>query len=225
MVKPDDSQKDELTGLFTRKAFLEAFTAFLNQARGQKMEATFSLVLMDIDRFLSINREYGHAVGDQVLTLVADVLQRESGEDVLVGRYGGDEYVLLFPYTEREQTFLTMERIRLALAGQRVETGKEKPFQGIPISAGVAAFPLDGRTQAELLRKADQALYRAKVTGRAQIRLAYEERMVPKTAHFTQTQLERLTKLAEEHGVSEADLLREAVDDLLTKYGINDIES
>jgi diguanylate cyclase (GGDEF)-like protein len=225
MVKPDDSQKDELTGLFTRKAFLEAFTAFLEKARGQKSEENFSLGLMDIDHFLTVNREFGHVVGDQVLTLVATVLREQSGEDVLVGRYGGDEFALLFPYTEREQAFLTMERIRQALATQQVETGKEKKIQGVPISAGVAAFPLDGRTQAELLRKADQALYRAKVAGRSQIRLAYEERMVPKTTHFTQTQLERLTKLAEEHGVSEADLLREAMDDLLTKYGINDIES
>jgi hypothetical protein len=75
-----------------------------------------------------------------------------------------------------------------------------------------------------LLRKADQALYRVKDTGRNKIRLAYEERMVPKTTHYTQTQLERLSKLASERGVGEADLLREALDNLLTKYGVNDIE-
>jgi hypothetical protein len=75
------------------------------------------------------------------------------------------------------------------------------------------------------LRKADQALYRAKASGRNQIRLAYEERMVPKTTHYTQTQLERLSKLAQERGVNEADLLREAMDDFLTKYGVNDIET
>ncbi|MFZ2098206.1 MAG: ribbon-helix-helix domain-containing protein [Anaerolineales bacterium] len=77
----------------------------------------------------------------------------------------------------------------------------------------------------ELFRKADHALYRAKASGRKQTRLAYEERMVTKTKHYTQTQLERLAKLAEERGVNEADLLREAMDDFLTRYGVNDIET
>ena len=68
-------------------------------------------------------------------------------------------------------------------------------------------------------------LYRAKKTGRNSIRLAYEEKMAPKTSHFTLTQLERLSNLAKEEGVGEAVLLREALDDLLLKYGTNNIES
>jgi predicted signal transduction protein with EAL and GGDEF domain len=96
---------------------------------------------------------------------------------------------------------------------------------GVPICGGLASFPIDGRARSELLRKADQALYRAKVDGRNRIRLAYEEKMVPKTTHYTQTQLERLAKLAGEQGAGEAEMLREALDDLLTRYGVNDIES
>ena len=110
-----------------------------------------------------------------------------------------------------------MERLEI-----QVESSK---IREITISAGVAAFSVDGRSMSELLRKADQALYRAKVGGRNKARLAYEEKMVPKTSHFPQTQLERLTKLASEHGVGESELLREALDDLLVKYGVNDIES
>jgi predicted DNA-binding protein len=72
---------------------------------------------------------------------------------------------------------------------------------------------------------ADQALYRAKSTGRNTIRLAYEEKMAPKTSHFTLTQLERLSNLAKKEGVGEAVLLREALDDLLIKYEVNKIES
>ena len=68
------------------------------------------------------------------------------------------------------------------------------------------------------MRKADMADYRAKVSGRNKIVLAYEERMAPKTSHFTLTQLERLTALAKEQDVGEAVLLREALDDLLVKY-------
>jgi hypothetical protein len=77
----------------------------------------------------------------------------------------------------------------------------------------------------ELFRKADHALYHAKASGRKQIRLAYEEGMIPKTTHYTQTQLERLSKLADERGVNDANLLRETMDDFLTKNGLNDIET
>jgi predicted signal transduction protein with EAL and GGDEF domain len=76
-----------------------------------------------------------------------------------------------------------------------------------------------------LSSKADHALYRAKANGRRHVRMACDERMVPKTTHYTQIQLERHAKLAEERGVNEADLLCEAMDDFLTKYGVNDIET
>jgi len=76
----------------------------------------------------------------------------------------------------------------------------------------------------ELIRKADQAFYRAKIFGRNTIRLAYEEKMVPKTSHFTLTQLERLSNLAKRQNRGDAELLREALDDLLIKYGFSDVE-
>jgi predicted signal transduction protein with EAL and GGDEF domain len=79
---------------------------------------------------------------------------------------------------------------------------------------------LTARSGTELLRKADQALYRSKQMGRNQVRLAYEERMLPKTSHYTQTPLERLSRLAEREGVGEVVLLREALDNLLMKYNV-----
>ena len=225
MIKPDRSQIDELTRLLSRKGLLETFSETLTQAKANPQEAPLSLALLDVDKFKGINDEFGHVTGDHVLVAVAKVIQAHVGKDALVGRYGGDEYVIIFPGEEREQAFLKMEQIRLELSQTEVVTGDGKSIQGISISAGVASFPMDGRTENELFRKADHALYRAKASGRMQIRLAYEERMVPKTTHYTQTQLERLSKLAEERGVNEADLLREAMDDFLTKYGVNDIET
>ena len=215
---------DALCGLLTRKAFQEIFAEQLAQARSTP-EKPLSLGFFDIDQFMEINNSFGHVGGDEVLVAVADILRQLAGKDAVLGRYGGDEFAILFPGKVREQAFLMMEYVRLALAQKSMNFESGKSLQGIPISGGVASFPIDGRSTAELLRKADQALYRAKVDGKAQIRLAYEEKMVPKTAHFTQTQLERLSKLADEHSVNEADLLREAMDDLLTKYGVNDIES
>jgi diguanylate cyclase (GGDEF)-like protein len=225
MIKPQSTQMDELTGFFNRKAFMEEFQNFLAKARSQAVELPLSLALFDLDHFKRINDVYGHVAGDNVLIQLARVIQEAVGEKVICARYGGDEFAILFVGQEREQAFLILEQIRAAVVKITVEANEAHVIEGLTTSAGVASFPVDGRSEVELLRKADQALYRAKWTGRNQVRLAYEERMVPKTAHFTQTQLERLANLAESHGVSEADMLREAMDDLLTKYGVNDVES
>ncbi len=225
MVKPDKQEKDELTGLFSRKAFLERLSHQLSQAKVSQQETPISMALIDVDKFKIINDQYGHVTGDNVLIAVAQVIQKNAGKNAIVGRYGGDEFVIIFPGEEREQAFLKMEQIRETMDGYELSTIDGSSIKGIPISAGVTCFPVDGRTENELWRKADHALYRAKMAGRNRVRLAYEERMVPKTTHYTQTQLERLSNLAEERGVNEADLLREAMDDFLTKYGVNDIET
>ncbi len=224
-MKPNAQQMDDLTRLFSRRAFLEQFSLLLIKAKTSQPETPISLVLMDVDNFKSINDQYGHIAGDDVLVAVAQDIQEHAGKDALAGRYGGDEFVVVFPGDEREQAFLKAELIRQAAGRHELATPDGKKIPGIPISAGVASFTVDGRTENELWRKADHALYRAKVGGRNQVRLAYEERMVPKTTHYTQIQLERLSKLAEQRGVNEADLLREAMDDFLTKYGVNDIET
>lgn len=225
MIKPDKSQLDELTGLLSRRGFLERFSETLVKAKSSSQEAPLSLALLDVDIFNKINELYGHVTGDHVLVAVSEVIQANAGNDALMGRYGGDEFVIVFPGEEREQAFLKTEQIRQSLSQKALVTEDGKTIQGIYISGGVASFPVDGRTENELFRKADHALYRAKANGRRQVRLAFEEKMVPKTTHYTQTQLERLSILAEGKGVSEADLLREAMDDFLTKYGVNDIET
>ncbi len=225
MIKPDKSQLDELTGLLSRRVFLERFRETLVKAKSSPKEAPLSLALLDVDIFNKINEQYGHTTGDHVLVAVSEAIQVDAGNEALLGRYGGDEFVIVFPGEEREQAFLKTEQIRQALSQRDLVTEDGKTIHGIYISGGVASFPVDGRTENELFRKADHALYRAKANGRKQVRLAFEEKMVPKTTHYTQTQLERLSKLAEGKGVSEADLLREAMDDFLTKYGVNDIET
>ncbi len=225
MDKSADLQTDELTGLLTRKIFMEKFRELLVAAKSNPHESPLSLALLDIDKFLEFNEQYGHVTGDKMLVAIARVIQEHVGKNALTGRYGGDEFIVVFHGEEREQAFLKMEQVRQELAKEELTLTDGKKIQGIYISCGVASFPLDGRTENELFRKADHALYRAKTSGRRQIRLAYEERMVPKTTHYTQTQMERLSKLASERGVNEADLLREAMDDFLTKYGVNDIES
>lgn len=221
MTTPVSPRNDDLTGLMTRKVFHETFDAILEKAKGS--ENPISLAFIDIDNFMRINDKHGHAGGDEVLRGVADLIRKTVGSEAIAVRYGGDEFVIIFPGMEREQAFLTLEKLRLE-ASEKVFEAPNGPVEGVALCGGIACYPMDGHLKSELLRKADQALYRAKVTGRGKIRLAYDEKMVPKTSHYTQTQLERLTKLAAERQVGEAELLREAMDDLLSKYGVNEID-
>ena len=210
---------DSLTQTRNRDVFETEFTEALESAA--KDNAPLSIATTDIDHFLQINQNHGHDVGDLVLKKVAETFKEMIPEDTQIYRIGGDEFCLIFPNTTREQALLTMERIRLEIA---------KPFKyddkkeiEVALSVGIAAYPIDGSETTELYRQSDQALYRAKKDGRSQVYLAYDEKMVPKTVHFTETQLERLGKLSDELSVTEAKLLREALDDLISKYTVNKI--
>ncbi len=225
MIKQDTSQLDDLTGFYVRRIFPEHFSRLLEQARSSPGDKPLSIAMFDLDHFKAINDNFGHVVGDNWLVAITNCVTEQIGDQAIGFRYGGDEFILLMPGIEREQAFLLAERLRQAVSLMTITMDDGRSILSQTTSIGVASFPVDGRTAVELVRKADHALYRAKVGGGNQVRLAFEERMVPKTAHFTQTQLERLTRLANERSVSEADLLREAMDDLLTKYGVNDIES
>lgn len=207
---------DPLTGMLSRQAFEATILGAIQEAEAEA--SPFTLALSDIDHFKDINDELGHEGGDAVLVGYADVLKL-LGDKVILSRYGGDEFAILFPGVEREQAFLKLEGFRAEIERKTAYGNGNAPFQkSLTTSIGVAAYPIDGTEVNELFRKADAALYRAKLTGKNKIILAFEERMVPKTIHFTTTQLERLTKLSQERSVSEAVLLREALDDLLVKY-------
>jgi diguanylate cyclase (GGDEF)-like protein len=211
---------DPLTGLLKRDAFDEALHAAFQKA--SQDNTPLALAFFDIDYFLQANETYGHEGGDAILATIAETARQVIGARGQISRYGGDEFACLFEKAEREQAFLVMEGVRAAVEALDQFSNDDTTIKAkVTITGGVAAYPIDGSDENELFRKADGALYRAKSTGRNKFVLAVEERMVPKTAHFTQTQLERLTELAQEQGVSEAVLLREALDDLLVKYKHN----
>ena len=217
-------QFDALTELLNRRAFHEQFETTMRKAKAN--EEPFSLGFVDIDEFMRVNETVGHKAGDLVLQSVVNTIREIVSDEAIIARYGGDEFALLFPDKEREPSFLTLERIRAAVESRQKFEGAGSPFEiQVTLSAGIASYPVDARSETELLRKADQAMYQAKEMGGNQVRLAYEERMVPKTTHYTQTQLERLSRLSEKEGIGEAVLLREALDNLLLKYRVTDIES
>jgi diguanylate cyclase (GGDEF)-like protein len=216
-----DPAIDPFTSLLSRKGFEKRLAAEMKSAA--LSGRVLSLIFLDIDFFSRVNDLYGHATGDAVILAVRDVIRAHVPAGEHVGRFGGEEYAIVLPGREREEAFLLAEGIRAEVA--------EKVCSVIPdnavltISGGVSAFPSDALDDAEVVRMTDQALYRAKSTGRNKVCIAQAEKMVVKTAHYPVTQLARLSQLAKERDVGEATLLREGLDDLLIKYKVSDIES
>jgi predicted signal transduction protein with EAL and GGDEF domain len=124
------------------------------------------------------------------------------------------------PGSRAETAFVLAEEVRKVIEDTPlpIQAGEMRSQLPVRVSGGVAEFPSDGGDWRELIRKAGEALYRARQLGRNRICLPASSQMVTKTAHFTQTQLEKLAELGKHTNKSEAYLLREALDDLLRKY-------
>jgi two-component system cell cycle response regulator len=159
---------DALTGLHNRR-YMESHLATLAEqasTRGKPL----ALMMLDIDFFKSINDTYGHQAGDEVLRTIAQVLVAASREIDSIGRYGGEEFVVILPGTDQEGALRLAERVRSALEKYRLV------FEGarIAISAsfGAAMWPGDGKEPEALLGAADRALYASKQAGRNRVTLA-----------------------------------------------------
>jgi len=205
--------RDHLTGVGDYQAFEHAFAEELGKG------GNMSLAMVDIDRFKRVNDENGHEAGDDVLRKVARHLADGVSDKGSVFRYSGDQFAVVLPGTEKEYAFLLMERVRESFNTEHtVDNGKGGVKVDLSISVGIASRPDDGNDSKDIIRKAEGALHRAKTGGRGRICLSREEKMVTKTSHYAQGQLERLTALAAKEGVGEAVLLREGLDDLFKKY-------
>ena len=198
----------------TGDAFEEEVNSILNSDAEANGEVV-AIALTDCDKFDYINKDFGREEGDRVLIEAGKYIRASLPEDVKVFRIGGDEFGIIFRGTmEREDIFLLLNDMR--------KNYNVKTPDGVQqtITVGMATAFEDANRCAELIRKADGALYRAKVAGGNKVAMAKEEKMVPKTSHFTQDQLQRLAKLSKREGVGEAILLREGLDLLLKKYDI-----
>lgn len=212
-------ETDTLTGLLNQHASQRTLEEALRKAR--QAGEPLSVFLLDIDRFNEINSEYGHRAGDEVLIRLAHILERNFKEIGTLGRTGGDEFMVILPDQRADSAFILAEEVRrLVEDGEiTVTVGVHNYVLRYRISGGIATFPGDATERVDLLRKADEALYRSKRIGRNRISLPASAQMVTKTSHYTQIQLERLADLARKQDRTEAFLLREALDDLLRKYG------
>lgn len=170
------SERDELTGVRNRRFLLHALDT--ERARAERFGLPFSVAIIDIDHFKRVNDAYGHHVGDEVLrgfcdfvraqARTLDLLARQDMDDAF-GRYGGEEFLLLMPHTRLDGASLCVERIRTGVEAHGFATAAGE--LSATFSAGVAEY-VPGESAAELLARADAALYAAKTAGRNRVAVA-----------------------------------------------------
>ena len=159
---------DDLTGAYNRRHFITLATEQFS--RRQHAEQSLALLILDIDLFKSINDRFGHGVGDAVICHVADICREEKRDGDILARIGGEEFTLLQPDTTIERAEVVAERIRQRLDVLPVTVeGFSLP---VTVSIGVAEADATMASLGELMRRADQALYDAKRTGRNQVKRA-----------------------------------------------------
>jgi diguanylate cyclase (GGDEF)-like protein len=163
------AETDVLTGLHNRAWFEEIFPRQLDLCERTGQHA--SLLMLDIDHFKKVNDQYGHQSGDEALRHIGILLRRNLRATDLCARYGGEEMIVLMPGTEISQAELTANRLRenIAAASLALKDGRTLTLN---VSGGLAQWQ-PGSCLADLIRAADQALYRAKSNGRNQIAVSY----------------------------------------------------
>ena len=200
--------RDAGTGLLNKRAWTEYTIEQLNRKDGQVRW----LVIIDIDDFKHINDTYGHIFGDQVIRRVAEIMQELVGQRGVIGRFGGDEYVILLEKVEtREQLKTLLKTIakELALAFD--------PKTHVTASIGVSEYPVDGNEYEELMRKADKALYLAKEKGKNR-HIIYEERLHGKL------ESDDMQNMAMAYAVSK-EKKREVITEMITELCASGVDS
>lgn len=200
--------RDAGTGLLNKRAWTEYTIEQLNRKDGQVRW----LVIIDIDDFKHINDTYGHIFGDQVIRRVAEIMQELVGQRGVIGRFGGDEYVIVLEKVEtRDQLKTLLKTIakELALAFD--------PKTRVTASIGVSEYPVDGNEYEELMRKADKALYLAKEKGKNR-HIIYEERLHGKL------EADDMQNMAMAYAVSK-EKKREVITEMITELCASGVDS
>ena len=156
------SVTDPLTKACNRQYLRERLPDEVDRSR--RFNHPLTVLLFDVDHFKQVNDTFGHEVGDEVLKKVAECTRENLRHFDTLARYGGEEFVVVLPNTDVDEGFLAAERLRKAIAEIAVATGKG--VAKVTASFGVATLTPEIREEAELLRRADDALYRAKRAGR-----------------------------------------------------------
>lgn len=158
--------KDSLTGLYTHKHILERLDEELKRCLAN--EDSLSVLMLDIDFFKKYNDRYGHLAGDIVLKNLSLWLKDAlKGQDAIIGRFGGEEFLLILPAASKQEAFSLAENTRAFIQAKTINLRRNKT--GITVSIGAAGFPQDADSAGDLINKADTALYEAKRLGRNRV--------------------------------------------------------
>jgi len=161
------SRKDGLTGLLNRLAIDELLAKAFRKAVEE--ETALSLVMIDIDYFKLFNDQFGHQAGDNILKLIATTLKRLSRPFDHVGRYGGEEFIVVLNDTKLSKALVYAERIRREIAHLGRLLASRFPGTALTISAGISEYTKNIKNRDDLIARADKALYRAKEKGRNRV--------------------------------------------------------
>lgn len=162
-IMHEQATQDSLTGLFNRRYLHDILPRELHRA--MRRNTPMCLAMLDIDHFKHINDTFGHEAGDLLLRELGMALCENVRKSDIVCRYGGEEFVLVFPDSSLEASREHLERVRASIKALHVRHG-EQTVGTVTISIGIAQAPEHGRTAVELLRAADEAMYSAKHAGR-----------------------------------------------------------
>ncbi|SEP51584.1 diguanylate cyclase (GGDEF) domain-containing protein [Amycolatopsis saalfeldensis] len=160
---------DEKTGLLNTAGWHDLATREYTRARRRGPGSEFAVLMIDLDHFKRINDTYGHLTGDEVLAAVAVAIEDSVRTSDTVGRFGGEEFVVLLPATGDTHVLGIAERVRVAVGELSVIVSGSARVDGLSVSVGVACYPAAGATLDQVLRSADAALYRAKDAGRNRV--------------------------------------------------------
>jgi len=162
------SRTDDLTGLLNRRALIERLGDEV--LRSRRYRSDLALIISDIDYFKEINDTYGHDAGDKVLKFVSTLMKDLLRQTDIIGRYGGDEFLLILPETSLKGAKEIAERIQHAVEDLEIHIGFERPIK-TTVSLGVAQFNIDKEDINGLIKRADNALYIAKGKGKNRVYL------------------------------------------------------
>lgn len=153
---------DQLTRLHNRMFLEESFIREIKRSR--RYQDPFSVIMVDIDHFKEVNDTYGHDMGDNVLMIIAELLKKDIRDTDILGRWGGEEFLIICPHTGIHEAAILAEHLRVIVETHRFEGTDSKSC-----SLGVAEFDLGDEGHKEVIKRADQALYQAKRNGRNQV--------------------------------------------------------
>lgn len=159
---------DPMTDLYNRRAFFESSEKFVSELKAKK--ALVCLAMVDVDNFKNINDTYGHSVGDELLIAIAGRLRGALDDRDIIGRYGGEEFVLLLAGADPEQGVKVCERLRRAIGDSPIQTAAG--LLNATVSIGVASLSIDDPDLQTTINQADHALLRAKCTGKNRVVLS-----------------------------------------------------